>query len=337
MNRNGVSEHLREGAKAAAGLLILAALYPLSLYSYLLFHSLAELFSVVIASGIFIIAWNSRSFSEDDFLLYIGIAYLFIGGLDLTHTLAYQGMGVFSGYGADLATQLWIAARYLESLSLLVASLLVRRRIRYWVVLALYGLLTAGLLASIFLRIFPVCFAEGSGLTPFKKISEYLISGILLFAIASFYLQRRHFDVRVLRLMIASIAVTIAAELSLTFYLSVYGFSNFLGHILKIISFYLIYQCVIETSLKEPYQLLFRNLKKHEQELEQALSRVKQLSGLLPMCASCKKIRDDKGYWKQVEDYLHDHSEAQFTHGLCPDCIAKFYPDYADAAEVEEG
>ncbi|WP_449246057.1 c-type heme family protein [Desulfarculus baarsii] len=62
-------------------------------------------------------------------------------------------------------------------------------------------------------------------------------------------------------------------------------------------------------------------------ELRQALSEINQLSGLLPICASCKKIRDDKGYWQQIENYISTHSEAEFTHGICPECIKKLYPE----------
>jgi PAS domain-containing protein len=65
------------------------------------------------------------------------------------------------------------------------------------------------------------------------------------------------------------------------------------------------------------------------QDLHDALANVKSLSGLLPICASCKKIRDDKGYWSQVESYVEKHSDATFTHGICPDCIKKLYPDLA--------
>jgi len=64
------------------------------------------------------------------------------------------------------------------------------------------------------------------------------------------------------------------------------------------------------------------------QELPEALDRVKQLSGLLPICASCKKIRDDKGYWTQIEAYVRDHSEAEFSHGICPECEKKLYPEF---------
>jgi CheY-like chemotaxis protein len=67
-------------------------------------------------------------------------------------------------------------------------------------------------------------------------------------------------------------------------------------------------------------------LEARNQELQEALARVKTLRGLLPICASCKKIRDDQGYWQQVEVYLRQHSEAQFSHGICPDCAKKLYP-----------
>jgi hypothetical protein len=63
------------------------------------------------------------------------------------------------------------------------------------------------------------------------------------------------------------------------------------------------------------------------QELTEALSQVKTLSGLLPICASCKKIRDDRGYWQQVETYLKERSNVDFTHGICPECIQRLYPD----------
>lgn len=61
-------------------------------------------------------------------------------------------------------------------------------------------------------------------------------------------------------------------------------------------------------------------------ELQEALTNVKRLGGLLPICASCKKIRDDEGYWHQVEVYIHTHSDADFSHGICPDCVQALYP-----------
>ena len=65
-------------------------------------------------------------------------------------------------------------------------------------------------------------------------------------------------------------------------------------------------------------------------KLEKALREIKALSGILPICSHCKKIRDDKGYWNQLESYVRDHSDAEFSHGICPECMRKFYPDMSD-------
>jgi hypothetical protein len=62
-------------------------------------------------------------------------------------------------------------------------------------------------------------------------------------------------------------------------------------------------------------------------EFHEALAKVKTLSGFFPICASCKKIRDDKGYWNQIEAYISEHSEAEFSHGICPECAKKMYTD----------
>jgi hypothetical protein len=72
------------------------------------------------------------------------------------------------------------------------------------------------------------------------------------------------------------------------------------------------------------YDLVFKDLKQRGQDLCQTLSKVKTLTGLLPICASRKKIRDDSGYWNQVEKYISEHSDAKFSHGLCPDCFKKY-------------
>lgn len=63
-------------------------------------------------------------------------------------------------------------------------------------------------------------------------------------------------------------------------------------------------------------------------ELREALDNIKTLTGLLPICAACKKVRDDKGYWSQIEAYVSEHSEAEFTHSICPECARKLYPGY---------
>ena len=70
-----------------------------------------------------------------------------------------------------------------------------------------------------------------------------------------------------------------------------------------------------------------RALLREKDRLQEAIKKIKTLSGLLPICATCKKIRDDKGYWSQIESYIRQHSEAEFSHSICPDCAEKHYPD----------
>jgi len=70
-------------------------------------------------------------------------------------------------------------------------------------------------------------------------------------------------------------------------------------------------------------------------ELQKSLLEVKKLSGLLPICASCKKIRDDRGYWNQIESYIRDHSEAEFSHSICPECVKRLYPELGDQNQAD--
>lgn len=235
-------------------------------FNYLLFHALAESFSIVVGCAIFMVAWNSRAVLERDYLLFLGIAYLFVAGLDFLHMLTYKGMGVFPGYDANLPTQVWISARYMESLSLFMAPLFLGRRLKKAACFAVFAGVTAIWVLAVFhWKIFPDCFLEGRGLTPFKRISEYVIS--LIFLASAVFLARngKLFEKDILRLLLASILVSILAEISFTLYMDVYGLSNLAGHFLKIASFALIYRAVVETGVVRPHALLFRDLKESEE------------------------------------------------------------------------
>jgi signal transduction histidine kinase len=245
--------------------------------NYILFHGLAEIFSIVIAGGIFMFAWTSRPMLPNDYLLFVGIGYLFVGSIDLLHTLAYKGMGILSGYQADEATQLWIAARYMESVTLFAAPIFLKRRLRPGLTLVGFGLAFALIIGSIFFwGIFPACYIAGQGLTSFKIGSEYLICLLLLSAIVFLLYHRRQFESGVLKLLIASILLSVVAELTFTTYSSVYGWGNFVGHLFKILSFYLIYIAIIDTGLKHPYSLLFRDLKQSREEERRAKEELKR-------------------------------------------------------------
>ncbi len=236
--------------------LLLLALYLLSVSGYVLFHSLAEIFAIVISCAAFTLAWNARHFLNNDYLLLVGIALLAASAINSLHALAYKGMGVFAGADANLPTQLWIARRYLESCALLAALFFVRRRLKPYLALIAFGGLTSLLLAAIFGHVFPAAYVEGAGLTAFKKVSEYLIAALFLVAAWGIYRQREHFEPDVWRALLCSLVISAGAEVSFTLYVTVYDLPNRFGHFLTIVAYYLIYVAIVKTGIVRPYALL---------------------------------------------------------------------------------
>lgn len=425
----------------------------LPLYSFLLFHIVAEFYSIIIAVTIFVIVINLKDQIEHGYLKLIGISYLYVGTIDFFHTLAYKDMNIFTGFDTNLATQLWISARYMESISLLIAIYFIDKKINLNKINFIYFLITILLFLSIFvLRVFPDCYIEGRGLTLFKIYSEYVICLILIISLLNIRKHKDQFSSETLSYIRWGIITTIFAEISFTQYVSVYGLFIFIGHIFKIISFYFIYLAIIKTALKEPFNLLWLKLKeayiklntyielldlvfvvvdrdknivfinengakklgyKKEEligknwietiivddekestkttfdkmitdelqvsnsfecnvltkdrtqrifawhstvlkdangeiiaivcagediserkineenreklikELEASLKKIRKLEGLIPVCASCKKIRTDAGYWIMVETYLQEISGLEISHGMCPACYEK--------------
>lgn len=237
-------------------------LYFLSRSNYLLFHGLAELSGIIIATGISIIAWNSRHLVKQHFLLFIGLGYPFIALIGILHTFSYKGLSVFAiEYGANLPTQLWIAGRYLESCTFLVATIFISRRLRPAPVLTSYIIIITMILSTIFVwPVFPDCYIEGIGLTPFKTTSEYII--ILIWIVMGLILlsNRQKLDAPVLQQLLLTIGCNIIAEISFTLYIDIYGFFNFFGHFLRIVAVYFLYQAIIEKSLNDPHNSLFREI-----------------------------------------------------------------------------
>lgn len=260
-----------------AAAVILAGLALIGSRDYLLFHSIVEFAAIAVSFTIFLIAWNARRAVTDTFFIILGISFFFIGSLDLVHTLAYKGMGVFPGDSADLPTQLWLAARYFQSITFLFATLMIGRSLSRKknydaeVLFAAGAVVCGTLLSSIFLwQTFPHAFIEGTGLTQFKIVSEYLISFIILAAMAMLVLRREHFDRSVFYLLIGAQVFLIAGELAFTSYISVYGFMNMVGHLFRLISVYLFYRAIVVVSFVRPYDLLYRDLRRSEEALRES-------------------------------------------------------------------
>jgi len=148
---------------------------------------------------------------------------------------------------------------------------ILKKKINVLPVFFIFSTITGLILGSIFYwKVFPLTFIKGVGLTPFKIISEYVICFIIVLAIIRLYRNKAGFDKKVFNYLLYSLIFTILSELAFTFYISMYGFSNLVGHFFKIISFKFIYESIIATGLNRPYDLLFRELKKNETSLKEA-------------------------------------------------------------------
>ncbi len=248
-NRNILVEYLPLAA------ILLTTAYTTT-YSYLLFHTIAETLSIVVGVCFFMIAWNSRRFLNNHYFLLVGIGYVFIVAIDFLHMLAYKGMNLFVGYDADLPTQLWIVARYLQAVTLLIAPFFINRKVNEYRVVAVYGIVTTALIWLIFQQVFPACYVEGVGLTSFKIISEYVICAIFLGGLVMLYINRNVFDEEVFRLLVLSIFIAMLAELAFTLYIGVYDLASMVGHLLRIISVYLVYKALVEIALTRQYSVI---------------------------------------------------------------------------------
>ncbi|MCG2584755.1 MASE3 domain-containing protein [Massilia sp. TS11] len=258
----------------------LLALHQTVRYSFLLFHSLAELFSIVIAIAVALITLNTQRWIRNQYVLFIGLAYGFIGFLDTLHTMSYAGMGVFRDYDY-YAPQVWISARYLESLSVGLGLWLLgsKRRLHVPAVLGGYALVCALLVASIFVwKIFPVCFVKGAGLTPFKIVSEYIIIAIMVGDLLLLHRRRALFEANVFRLVQWGLLAMIGMEICFTQYASdaMTDLSNQLGHLFKITTFYLVYKAIVVTGLRDPMAVMFAELRATEDALRVAKDRAER-------------------------------------------------------------
>lgn len=237
-------------------LVLAAILWIVSELNFLLFHTLAEFFAIFVALILSVVSWHTYRFSRNHFLMYLGCGYFWIAMLDLAHALTFKGVGIFEATSPNTSIQFWIVTRYLEAILILSGTIFLARKINRVVAIILMGMIAVAALMVVVKDVLPVSYIDGKGLTQFKVVSEYIIVFLLTAAIFVIWKRRYLIDSRIMMLIFSSIMFTIAAEMCFTLYISVYGFFIFLGHIFKIVSYWLIYYAVVRTTLTEPYQVM---------------------------------------------------------------------------------
>ncbi len=279
--------------EAIVWIAIFGLLYKISLENYLLFHTVVELFCVYFSYVIFLIVWKSRDRLENPYLLVIGVAFFFVGSVNFLQALAFKGMELFHGFNGELSIQLWTITSFLESSAFLIAPLLLISNkdnansngnkdnwIKYsrpfkgstfaWYIFLLYALITISCLLSIFFyRNFPDIYIAGSGFTPFKIGSEFIIFITLFCSLVLLYIKKDWFEKHIFKILAIAITLAVFKELSFTLYTQASEFPNFMGYCFKLLLFYLIYKAIVETGFEEPSNLFYRELKNREEDFRQ--------------------------------------------------------------------
>ncbi len=304
--RLNLGARARTAGFGVALVIVSALLFVLSRYHFLLFHSLVELLAVTTSALFFTVAVVMLRRAGHDFLFLLATGFFFSGVIDLVHTLAYKGMGVFPSHTANLPTQLWISARYLESLVILGSCLWLGRRLRRWWLPVLgVGIAAATAISLAFLGLLPTSYVEGQGLTEFKIISEYVIIGLLLLATLITWRKRQFLSSWTRWWLGFAFGFTVLAEFSFTRYVGVYGTFNALGHVFKFLAYASMFRIVMRNMLDRPMQVL---------------------GSIVPICAACKAVKVGEDQWLTVEEYLTEGSGRLVSHGLCPKCCEEIFP-----------
>ncbi len=234
------------------------------------------MFCVVVAVGIFMLTWNARRFIDNHYFLFLGIAYLFVGVIDGLDALAFSRWVGGEGRNIDIYRYiyLWDAARYLQGVSLVVAPLYTVRKIRPGITFAAFFAVAAVLVATIYGGVIPVRFDRVEYTPWIIYVNIVALSGLGIAAFGMLRRAREHFDDEVFLLLSLSILFAVAS--GVTDGLGMKGFDGLFlpADVFKALSFYLVYKAVIETGLLRPYDLLFRNLKRSEEEARAAKSEL---------------------------------------------------------------
>jgi PAS domain S-box-containing protein len=250
-------------------LIVVVIIFLISIrQNYLLFHTLIELFSIVVAFAVFIVTWNGRKMLDNNYLSFVGIAYLFIAALDLLHTMTFPGMHIIPG-DRYYANQFWVATRFLGAVTLIIGFFFLQRKKMLNVDKTIFAYFTTTsliILSILDWHIFPVCYVEGLGQTDFKIFAEYIIIGLLIFAGFLLFKVKNRFEPRVYHLLAFSVFFAILSEFCFTLYISNYSMANEFGHYAKLMSFFLIYKAIVETGFTRPAGLLFKDLKDNEEK-----------------------------------------------------------------------
>ncbi|MBF0400309.1 MAG: PAS domain S-box protein [Magnetococcales bacterium] len=238
-------------------LIVLAGMGLLGNEHLLIFHFLAEFVIILVWISMAVLAWNTFELSKNHFLAYLANGYFWVALLELPHVMGFKGMGIFPSTYGFIGSQFWVAARGFEALLLLTAPLFLTRPYRARTNL-LFGGIAVILITLILAGKAPVTFVTGQGLTPFKLVSEYLCISLMLGAGGLLYLRRQWLDRYTMHRILWYIGLSSGAELAFTLYTTPTEMATVIGHLLKLVAVWQIFESINLAMLREPFRALGR-------------------------------------------------------------------------------
>jgi two-component system, cell cycle sensor histidine kinase and response regulator CckA len=247
-----------------AGAVFKSHLYTvMDISSYLVFHNVAEFFSVMVSFSIFALGWNACEQNRDRHALFLSVAFLAIGLIDFMHTLGYSGMPpLITPNVTNKATEFWIAARFLGAATFLASAFIPTASTNRWLSKTVLMTAAVALSSVVFIAVIyfpdylPAAFVDGAGLTTFKITSEYVIITLLVIAAILYWRRLSKSDDKMIHYYLAAFVLCIFSELAFTLYKSAFDTYNMLGHVYKVIAFGMIYKGIFVASVRKPYESL---------------------------------------------------------------------------------
>lgn len=281
------------------------------------FHSAIESAGSIVALILSVLLLSTNNdCSNDAFKYFVSSALIGMGILDLFHSFVSPGdtfvllHSSATLLGGILFSGVWLSSRIIHGLAALPVVVLI-----------------VSCLFSLTAMRFPGFFPEMLDGDDFTRTAELVnLAGGFGFLGGSFWFYKRfarHSEQNFI--LFANHCLLFGASAILFNFSKIWDFEWWVWHAMRlfayVVAIFLIYR-------------IYKNVARQKEilitELQDAMKNIRVLRGFLPICASCKKIRDDKGYWSQIESYISKHSEARFSHGVCPECTRKLYPDLAD-------
>lgn len=264
-------------------------LYIVSEYNFLLFHTILEFITFSVSLVIVYVSFISFKYFKLTAVTYLGTGFFSILILIFLHIISYHGLQLFSGYDMNLSLQFWFILGYNMSLTFLYSFIFMGKKISYIKLLLANLSITVFLIILAFLRIFPICYVYGEGLTQFKIINEYFVIAIFILALIVLTKKRKMLKFEVYRELFIAIVLICISELIFTTYYEIEGVINFIGHLFRIAGFFYILKLSINEEIIDPYEKIYQKL--------QHTTKTDSLTGL-----------NKRGYFiSKMDKIIYDH------------------------------